>query len=125
MKYFILFAFIFCFSDKIIAAESFAKLKAPINDAKDADAIGIELAQKKKNQYLMRDCPVVGNTQSGIYHLPGQPNYKSMLVVNKCAKKGKCTDNRRCFDSEAEALETEVCVKNTCRKYKKSKGKVI
>lgn len=96
-------------------------LKAPIDDSKDADMIGIKLAKSKKLTYLMRDCPVVGNTESGIYHMPGQTHYQRMLVVNKCAVKGKCKDNRRCFESEAEALSTDYCAKaSSCRKYKKS-----
>lgn len=94
------------------------------DEALDADAVGIQTTQKNKNQFLMRDCPVVGNTQSGIYHLPGQPNYNQMLIVNKCsrkAKKSSCKDNRRCFDSEAEALDTDFCTSpNSCRKYRKS-----
>lgn len=102
-------------------AEDDVAIKAPIDDAKDADVIGIAHTKKHKLQYIMRDCPVVGNTTSGIYHMPGQPNYKQMLIVNKCATKGKCKDNRRCFEDEAEALATEFCSKKGgCRPYKKS-----
>jgi hypothetical protein len=58
------------------------------------------------NEYRRVDCPVVGNTQTGIYHTPGQPNYRQMLVVNKAVSTG-AKDNRRCFDNEDEAKETD------------------
>jgi hypothetical protein len=102
-------------------AEADGTLRAPMDDTKDADYIGIAHTKKHKLQYIMRDCPVVGNTTSGIYHMPGQPNYKQMLIVNKCATKGSCKDNRRCFDDEAEAIATQFCSKKGgCRPYKKS-----
>lgn len=122
MKALIVFLFVMTgFVTVTFAAEAETAIKAQIDDSKDADMVGIATAKKHKLQYLMRDCPVIGNTESGIYHMPGQLNYKRMLVVNKCAKKGKCKDNRRCFDDEAEAKATDYCAKNAeCRKYKKS-----
>ncbi len=109
------------FATSTFAAEAEIVLKAPIDDSKDADMQGIALTKKNKLQYLMRDCPVIGNTESGIYHMPGQTHYQRMLVINKCAKKGSCKDNRRCFDDESEAQATEYCSKKSgCRKYKKS-----
>lgn len=97
------------------ASLSFAKPETkPVNkrlvivDSKDVEMKGIEFAKKNKNAYIMRDCPVIGNKDSGLYHLPHQPNYNQMLVINKCADKGKCQDNRQCFDTVEEALATDV-----------------
>lgn len=85
MKYFlIVIAMSFHF---LAIAEEDVQLHSPINEATDMDVVGIKLSKQKKLVYLMRDCPVVGNTESGIYHLPNQPNYQQMLVVNKCGKK--------------------------------------
>ena len=47
--------------------------------------------------YTSRECPVVGNTQSRIYHVPGGNFYPRMLRQNQGL------DNRRCFTSEAQA----------------------
>ena len=47
--------------------------------------------------YSPQECPVIGNTDSSIYHTAGQKFYARMLRKNK---KG---DNRRCFKSEEEA----------------------
>lgn len=47
--------------------------------------------------FTAKECPVVGNTNSMIYHVPGQKYYDRMLIRNK----GK--DNRRCFQTEEEA----------------------
>lgn len=70
--------------------------------AKDPEQQWIASAAKA-NKYMRQDCPVVGNTQSNIYHMPGQPNYRMMLVVNKCVAKKTCKDNRKCFEHEGEA----------------------
>jgi hypothetical protein len=43
------------------------------------------------------ECPVVGNTESKIYHVPGGLYYERMLVRNSGG------DNRRCFGNESEA----------------------
>jgi hypothetical protein len=43
------------------------------------------------------DCPVIGNTDSYIYHVPGGRFYEMMLERNAGH------DNRKCFDSEYEA----------------------
>lgn len=122
MKAILLFLFLMTSAAQIgFAAEAEVAIRAPIDDSKDADMEGIAWTKKHKLQYIMRDCPVIGNTESGIYHMPGQPHYQRMLVVNKCAKKGKCKDNRRCFEDESEASATEYCSKKGgCRKYKKS-----
>ncbi len=45
------------------------------------------------------ECPVVGNSYTHIYHLPGDRNYGQMLEENK----GKKKDNRICFNSQEEA----------------------
>lgn len=47
--------------------------------------------------FTKEECPVVGNTNSMIYHLPSQKFYDRMLIRNR----GK--DNRRCFPSEKDA----------------------
>ncbi len=49
--------------------------------------------------YTPEECPIVGNTKTGIYHTRGGMNYRMMLQENKSKKK----DNRRCFKSELEA----------------------
>jgi hypothetical protein len=46
-----------------------------------------------------RDCPVVGNTQSKIYHLPHGVFYNRMMKVNRDY------DNRKCFQDEESAIE--------------------
>lgn len=48
--------------------------------------------------YTPKECPVVGNTNSGIYHVPGGRYYLRMLRQNKRG------DNRVCFRSEAAAI---------------------
>ena len=50
------------------------------------------------SDYTPSECPVVGNIDSKIYHIPGGESYAKMLRKNK---KG---DNRKCFKNEAEAL---------------------
>ena len=45
------------------------------------------------------ECPVVGNSETHIYHLPGDRNYGQMLEENKDKKK----NNRVCFKSRVEA----------------------
>jgi len=47
--------------------------------------------------YTPAECPVVGNTQSYIFHIPGGKFYKRMLVKNKHV------DNRKCFKTQQEA----------------------
>lgn len=49
--------------------------------------------------YSPKECPVVGNTQSTIYHVPGGQFYGQML------KKNENGDNRKCFQSEQEAIK--------------------
>lgn len=45
------------------------------------------------------NCPVVGNSKTHIYHIPGDPNYGEMVEENI----GK--DNRVCFQSQSEAKD--------------------
>lgn len=47
--------------------------------------------------YSPQECPVVGNTDSKKYHMPGQRHYAKML------RKNKNGDNRKCFKTEREA----------------------
>lgn len=49
--------------------------------------------------YTREDCPVVGNTESKIYHVRGGLSYEKML------RKNRTGDNRQCFKSEKEALD--------------------
>lgn len=49
--------------------------------------------------FTEKECPVVGNSETFIYHLPGDRNYGQMLQENKEKKK----DNRLCFKSRLEA----------------------
>lgn len=49
------------------------------------------------SDYSTADCPVIGNTETSIYHVPGGKHYGKMLRKNK----GK--DNRKCFKTEDEA----------------------
>lgn len=49
--------------------------------------------------FTEKECPLVGNSETYIYHLPGDPNYGQMLQENKEKKK----DNRVCFKSRVEA----------------------
>jgi hypothetical protein len=51
--------------------------------------------------YTPEECPVVGNTNSKIYHTQDQIKYGQMLVKNK----GQ--DNRKCFQTEKEAQKAK------------------
>lgn len=55
--------------------------------------------QAQARNYTPEECPVIGNTETGIYHVPGDRNYRQMLVENKNKKK----DNRGCFKSRLAA----------------------
>jgi hypothetical protein len=46
------------------------------------------------------ECPVVGNTNSKIYHTQGGLNYRRMLQENKNG-----ADNRECFQTEKAAQD--------------------
>jgi hypothetical protein len=48
--------------------------------------------------FTEKECPVVGNSETHIYHLPGDRNYGQMLQENNEKK-----DNRVCFKSRVEA----------------------
>ena len=50
--------------------------------------------------YTQEQCPVIGNTKTGIYHVPGGNFYQRMLVLNKDRK-----ENRRCFKNQNEAIK--------------------
>ena len=77
----------------------------------DLDQQAIAFTEKHPGQYVMRDCPIVGNRETGLYHRPGQPNYRQMLIINKGVRRGQLRDNRECFDSTDEAEATDVpCV---------------
>jgi hypothetical protein len=61
-----------------------------------------EEAKKRKgtgNHVSREECPVIGNTRSMIYHVPGDLGYNVMREQNKNVKK----DNRRCFANSADA----------------------
>jgi|LakMenE18May11ns_1017448.scaffolds.fasta_scaffold9940854_7 hypothetical protein len=47
--------------------------------------------------YTPQECPIVGNTDSKIYHAAGGKFYARMLRENQSG------DNRQCFKSEGEA----------------------
>ncbi|MBM4125225.1 MAG: hypothetical protein FJ246_09800 [Nitrospira sp.] len=48
--------------------------------------------------FTPKECPVVGNKNSKIYHTPGGLNYRRMLQENK-----RGADNRVCFPNEEAA----------------------
>lgn len=56
---------------------------------------GLQSSQAK--DYTPTNCPVVGNTNSYIYHVPGGSHYAKMLRQNRYS------DNRKCFKTEQEA----------------------
>ncbi len=56
------------------------------------------------------ECPIIGNTESNIFHVKGCPNYEQMLAKNKKS------DNRRCFESRRQALEEGYRISKNCRK---------
>lgn len=60
--------------------------------------------------YTERECPIVGNTKSRIFHLKGCPNYMQML------EKNKGYDNRQCFKNRAEAIKSGYRIAKNCRK---------
>ncbi len=60
--------------------------------------------------YTSAECPIVRNTETYIYHVPGDRNYRQMLQENENEKK----DNRRCFKARSEAEKAS---------YRKSQSK--
>jgi len=66
-----------------------------------ASSVACEQTERQgTGQYFTEnECPVVGNSDTHIYHLPGDRNYGQMLEENKDKKK----DNRVCFKSRVEA----------------------
>lgn len=57
-----------------------------------------QLANATPDMYEPKNCPVVGNTNSYKYHVPGGRHYAKML------RKNKSGDNRKCFKNEKEAV---------------------
>lgn len=51
-----------------------------------------------KQHTSSEECPVIGNSKTGIYHMPGDRIYGEMFQENKAKK-----DNRVCFQSASEA----------------------
>jgi hypothetical protein len=51
----------------------------------------------RARDFTPEECPVVGNTNSHIYHLVGQHDYAKML------REKKRGDNRKCFQTESGA----------------------
>lgn|GEM_PF-5107255 len=56
------------------------------------------IGESQAKDYSSKDCPVIGNTNSSIYHTPGGRYYAKMLRLNQDGG-----DNRRCFQSTASA----------------------
>lgn len=52
---------------------------------------------RNQSRSFAKNCPVVGNSNTRIYHVPGDRNYGQMLEENTR------TDNRVCFQSTSEA----------------------
>ena len=48
--------------------------------------------------FTPQECPVIGNSNTRIYHVPKDRNYRQMLVENKTTK-----DNRVCFNTSSAA----------------------
>ncbi|HXF66307.1 MAG TPA: hypothetical protein VNK67_06400 [Burkholderiales bacterium] len=48
--------------------------------------------------YTRRECPVIGNSRSMIYHTPASDSYRRLLQANRRGE-----DHRVCFRSEKEA----------------------
>ncbi len=59
--------------------------------------------------YSESECPVVGNTNSHIFHVKGCPNYMQMLEQNKGS------DNRQCFKTRDEAKSNGYRISKNCR----------
>jgi hypothetical protein len=53
--------------------------------------------KENSSNFNSNECPVVGNTDSNIYHVSGGRFYETMLERNSDG------DNRKCFNSESEA----------------------
>lgn len=52
----------------------------------------------RAKDYTRRECPVIGNSRSMIYHTPASESYRRMLEANLRGE-----DHRVCFRSEKEA----------------------
>ena len=60
--------------------------------------------------YSEKECPVVGNKKSGIFHVKGCLNYMQML------EKNRGYDNRECFKNRGEAIKSGYRIAKNCRK---------
>lgn len=60
--------------------------------------------------FTQTQCPVVGNTNSHIYHVKGCPNFPQMLEKNKHG------DNRACFSDRKSAENAGYRIARNCRK---------
>jgi hypothetical protein len=71
-----------------------------------------------RHDYAAAECPVIGNTETGIFYMDGQSHYKRMLVENECVglHHGGCNDNRKCFKSRKEAAQTVFVTRPTGKK---------
>lgn len=64
-----------------------------------ADANFCKKEKMKKPNLTYSECPIVGNSQSNIFHVPGGASYNKMLIKNASGK-----DNRVCFSSQEDAI---------------------
>ena len=59
------------------------------------------LSEAMADDYVEKQCPVIGNTKSKIYHVPGNLHYSDMLKQNKTGE-----ENRKCFPNEDAAKKS-------------------
>ncbi|MGH9895378.1 MAG: hypothetical protein ACREA0_26015, partial [bacterium] len=64
-------------------------------------AMTILAASSGARDFTVAECPIVGNTETKIYHVRGGPNYRMMLQQNE----RKSRDNRMCFPTEKAAQD--------------------
>ena len=84
-----------------LSASSVACEQTEQQGAKQSERQGTKQSEwQGTGQYFTEsECPVVGNSETHIYHLPGYRNYGQMLEENIDKKK----NNRVCFKSRVEA----------------------
>ena len=64
--------------------------------------VSLALAQPViARDFTQKECPVVGNTETKIYHVPGGLKYREMLKENQRASR----ENRICFPNERAATK--------------------
>ena len=85
----------------VLSASSVAceKAEQPGTRQPEQQDVGQFERQGTGQYFTKNECPVVANSKTHIYHLPGDRNYGQMLEENKDKKK----DNRVCFQSKIEA----------------------